>query len=197
MKNLDDYQLIKMYQIGNEKAIEVLISRHQKEIFSTIFYKVLDDDLSNDIFQDTFMKAIVFIKENRYNDEGKFVIWLKRIANNLIIDYYRAKSRKKTISETQQNEQEFSIFDFLPSNTDNIEEQLVKSQIIEDIKKMLIYLPENQQEIIQLRFFEELSFKEIAEKTNTSINTTLGRVRYAIINLRKMMNDNNIILSLE
>jgi RNA polymerase sigma factor (sigma-70 family) len=136
MKAFSDSQLIQLYQNGNEKAIEILISRHQKEVFSSIFYKILDEDLANDIFQETFMKAIVFLKENRYKDEGKFGAWLKRISQNLIIDYYRAKNRKKTISEISHSEQEYSIFDFIKEDSDTVEERLIKNQILEDLNKM-------------------------------------------------------------
>lgn len=197
MKTISDSQLIEQYKNGNEAALEQLISRYQKEVYSYIYYKILDEDLANDFFQDTFMKAIVVMKENRYNDEGKFVVWIKRIAQNLIIDYFRAKSKRNIVSDTSYSNEEFSIFDFIPENSDNIEEQLVKSQIWEDLSLMIELLPENQKEIIKLRFYDNLSFKEIAEQTNASINTTLGRVRYALMNLRKMMTEKKIILTME
>lgn len=184
-----------MFQKGNEAALAVLLERHQKELFSFIYYKLMDDDLSNDIFQDTFMKIIVTLKQKRYNEEGKFILWAKRIAHNLIIDHFRLKSKVQKVSETTYDSDEFSIFDVLQDKEDNIEEQLIGLQINEDLHKMLLCLPENQQEVIKLRFFDGLSFKEIAEHTDTSINTTLGRVRYALINLRKIMEEHQIVLT--
>lgn len=195
MKSQTDSTLVALYQSGDEKALSVLIERHQKDLFTFIFYKVLDEDLANDIFQDTFMKIIVTLKEGRYNEEGKFILWAKRIAHNLIIDHYRIKSKNIKVSETTYDNEEFSIFDLIREPSENIEDQLVTDQINSDLLKMLIYLPENQQEVIKLRFFDGLSFKEIAEQTETSINTTLGRVRYALINLRKIMDEHHIILT--
>ena len=195
MKTHSDSWLISEYRSGNEKTLAVLIERHQKDLFSFIFYKLMDEDLANDIFQDTFMKIIVTLKEGRYNEEGKFILWAKRIAHNLIIDHFRLKSKHIKVSETSYDNDEFSIFDLISGKEENIEEQLVSRQIQEDLMKMLVYLPANQQEVIRLRFFDGLSFKEIADQTESSINTTLGRVRYALINLRKIMDEHNIILT--
>lgn len=195
MKKLTDYQLIISFQEGNEQALEALLKRYQREIYTFIFYKIGDDDLANDVFQDTFMKVIVTLKEKRYNDEGKFSVWVKRIAHNLIIDHYRAKSKYNKISESTYDNEEYSIFDLISEPSANIEEKLVQIQINEDLYKMLEYLPENQREVIELRFFKELSFKEIADHTDSSINTTLGRVRYALLNLRKLMEEHKIILT--
>ena len=195
METHTDSLLISRYQKGDENALSILISRHQKELFSFIFYKLMDEELANDVFQDTFMKIIVSLKEGRYNDDGKFILWAKRIAHNLIIDHYRLKSKHIKVSETTYENEEFSIFDLLKETEENIEERLITNQIYDDLMKMLVFLPENQQEVIKLRFFDGLSFKEIAEQTNTSINTTLGRVRYALINMRKIMEDNQIILT--
>lgn len=195
METLTDSLLISRYQKGDENALSILISRYQKELFSFIFYKLMDEELANDVFQDTFMKIIVSLKEGRYNDDGKFILWAKRIAHNLIIDHYRLKSKHIKVSETTYENEEFSIFDLLKETEENIEERLITNQIYDDLMKMLVFLPENQQEVIKLRFFDGLSFKEIAEQTNTSINTTLGRVRYALINMRKIMEENQIILT--
>ena len=195
METLTDSLLISRYQKGDENALSILISRHQKELFSFIFYKLMDEELANDVFQDTFMKIIVSLKEGRYNDDGKFILWAKRIAHNLIIDHYRLKSKHIKVSETTYENEEFSIFGLLKETEENIEERLITNQIYDDLMKMLVFLPENQQEVIKLRFFDGLSFKEIAEQTNTSINTTLGRVRYALINMRKIMEENQIILT--
>ncbi len=195
MKVLTDSLLIAKYQEGDESALSELIRRNQKDLYSFIFYKIMDEELANDLFQDTFMKIIVSLKEGRYNDDGKFILWAKRIAHNLIIDHFRLKNKYVKISETTYENEEFSIFDLLRETEENIEDRLVTKQIYDDLVNMMIYLPENQQEVIKLRFFDGLSFKEIAEQTNTSINTTLGRVRYALINMRKIMEDNQIILT--
>lgn len=190
-----DSWLISNFKNGNEKALAILIERHQKEIFTFIFYKLMDETLANDIFQDTFMKIIITLKEGRYKEEGKFVLWAKRIAHNLVIDHFRLKAKHNKVSETSYDNEEFSIFDLIAVQEENIEEQLVSRQIQEDLMKMLSHLPENQQEVIKLRFFDGLSFKEIAEQTDSSINTTLGRVRYALINLRKIMDEHQIVLT--
>ena len=195
MKTHTDSWLISEYRNGNEKTLSILIERHQKDLFSFIFYKLMDEDLANDIFQDSFMKIIVTLKEGRYNEEGKFILWAKRIAHNLIIDHYRVKAKHIKVSETSYDNDEFSIFDLISGNEENIEEKLISEQIQHDLTRMLVFLPENQQEVIKLRFFDGLSFKEIADQTETSINTTLGRVRYALINLRKIMDQHHIILT--
>ena len=195
MKSLNDSILISNYQKGDENALAELIRRNQKDLYSFIFYKLMDEELANDIFQDTFMKIIVSLKEGRYNDDGKFILWAKRIAHNLIIDHYRLKNKHIKISETTYENEEFSIFDLIRETEENIEDRLITKQIYDDLLKMVVFLPENQQEVIKLRFFDGLSFKEIAEQTNTSINTTLGRVRYALINMRKIMEENQIILT--
>lgn len=195
MKTQADSWLIAEYRKGNEKTLPILIDRHQKDLFSFIFYKLMDHDLANDIFQDTFIKIIITLKEGRYNEEGKFILWAKRIAHNLIIDHFRLKSKHIKVSETSYENEEFSIFDIISEQEENIEERLISLQIKDDLLKMLVYLPANQQEVIKLRFFDGLSFKEIADQTDTSINTTLGRVRYALINLRKIMEEHHIILT--
>lgn len=194
IKNTDSW-LISSFKDGNEKALAVLIERHQKEIFTYIFFKLMDETLANDVFQDTFMKIIITLKEGRYNEEGKFVLWAKRIAHNLVIDHFRLKAKHNKVSETSYDNEEFSVFDLISVQEENIEEQLISRQIQEDLMRMLDYLPENQQEVIKLRFFDGLSFKEIADQTNSSINTTLGRVRYALINLRKIMEEHQIVLT--
>ena len=195
MSTNTDSWLIESFKNGDEKSLSRLIERHQKDIFSYIFYKIMDETLANDIFQDTFMKIIITLKEGRYKEEGKFVLWAKRIAHNLIIDHYRLKAKHNKVSETSYDNEEFSIFDLISVQEENIEEQLISRQIQEDLTKMLQYLPPNQQEVVKLRFFDGLSFKEIADQTDTSINTTLGRVRYALINLRKIMDEHQIILT--
>ncbi|MDY3547915.1 sigma-70 family RNA polymerase sigma factor [Riemerella anatipestifer] len=195
MEIITDSLLIQEYQNGNELALERLIERNQSDLFNFIFYKVLDESLANDIFQDTFMKIIVKLKKGEYKDEGKFILWAKRIAHNLIIDHYRFLSKHKKVSETSYSDEEFSIFDHISEPSENIEDYLISTQINDDLLKMIQLLPDNQKEVVKLRFFDGLSFKEIAEHTDCSINTTLGRVRYAVMNLRKIMEENQIILT--
>lgn len=195
MLTLPDNILINLYQKGNEEALKFLIQRYETSLFSFIFYKIQDNELANDLFQDTFMKIIVTLKEGRYNEEGKFILWAKRIAHNLIIDYYRAKNKYYKVSETTYADGEFSIFDIMKDISENIEDQIITEQIYQDLHHIISYLPENQQEVLKLRFFDGLSFKEIAEHTDTSINTTLGRVRYALINLRKIIEENKMMLT--
>ena len=195
MKTQTDSNLILNYQNGDENSLSILITRHKKDLFSFIYYKLMDEDLANDIFQDTFIKIIVTLKEGRYKEENKFILWAKRIAHNLIIDHFRLQSKHIKISETSYENEEFSIFDIIKEPESNIEDRLIDKQINDDLLRMLVMLPENQQEVIKLRFFDGLSFKEIADHTDTSINTTLGRVRYALINLRKIMDEHKIILT--
>jgi len=195
MKTQTDSQLILKYQNGDEQSLSLLITRHKKDLFSFIYYKLMDEDLANDIFQDTFIKIIVTLKEGRYKEENKFILWAKRIAHNLIIDHFRLQSKHIKVSETSYENEEFSIFDIIKEPENNIEDRLIDKQINDDLLRMLVMLPDNQQEVIKLRFFDGLSFKEIADHTDTSINTTLGRVRYALINLRKIMEEHNIILT--
>jgi RNA polymerase sigma factor, sigma-70 family len=192
---LPDSRLIANYKNGDEQALATLIERHQRELFSFIFYKVLDEELANDFFQDTFIKIILKLKEGKYAEEDKFILWAKRIASNLIIDYFRVKSKYIKVSDTSYEDEEFSIFDTIKETEDNIEDQLILNQIHSDLKNIMSLLPENQQEIIKMRFYDELTFKEIAELTNTSINTTLGRMRYALMNIRKIIAENKIVLT--
>ena len=192
---LPDSRLIANYQNGDEQALATLIERHQRELFSFIFYKVLDEELANDFFQDTFIKIIIKLKEGKYAEKDKFILWAKRIASNLIIDYFRVKSKYIKVSDTSYEDEEFSIFDTIKETDFNVEEQLILNQIHTDLKNIMSLLPENQQEIIKMRFYDELTFKEIAELTNTSINTTLGRMRYALMNIRKIIAENKIVLT--
>jgi len=192
---LPDSKLIANYQNGDEQALATLIERHQRELFSFIFYKVLDEELANDFFQDTFIKIILKLKEGKYAEKDKFILWAKRIASNLIIDYFRVKSKYIKVSDTSYEDEEFSIFDTIKETEDNIEDRLILNQIHADLKNIMSLLPENQQEIIKMRFYDELTFKEIAELTNTSINTTLGRMRYALMNIRKIIAENKIVLT--
>ena len=192
---LPDSKLIANYQNGDEQALATLIERHQRELFSFIFYKVLDEELANDFFQDTFIKIILKLKEGKYAEKDKFILWAKRIASNLIIDYFRVKSKYIKVSDSSYEDEEFSIFDTIKETDFNVEEQLILSQIHEDLKNIIVFLPENQQEIIKMRFYDELTFKEIAQLTGASINTTLGRMRYALMNIRKIIAENKIVLT--
>ena len=187
---LSDAELITEYLNGSERSLEKLINRHQLQIFNFINSKVNDRDKSEDIFQDTFIKVIKTLKNGSYNEEGKFLPWVMRIAHNLVIDYFRKSNRIPIID----NKEEFDIFQFLSDTTPNAESVLVEEQVLKDIQNLIEELPEDQKEVLIMRLYRDMSFKEIAENTNVSINTALGRMRYAIINLRKMINDYQIIL---
>ena len=195
MKSLDDSQLVSKYLDGQEIALSVIINRHKDNLFNFIFTKVYDTDIANDIFQETFIKVIIKLKEGKYTEEGKFLPWLMRIAYNQTIDYFRARKKLNTVSENCLQE-EYSLFDFLYFTEENIESKIIKTQIEEDVLKLIDILPDEQKEVLELRIFKGLSFKEIAEDTGVSINTALGRMRYAVINLRKFIEENNIILTL-
>jgi len=190
-QKLDDSVLVKNYIDGNERALEILILRHKQRIYSFIYSKVQDRDVTEDIFQDTFIKIINTLKLGKYNEEGKFLPWSMRIAHNLIIDFFRKSNRMPTF----QNTDEFDIFSVLGDPTLNAEKTIIKDQIHSDIRKLVEKLPEDQKEVLKMRIFREMSFKEISEQTSVSINTALGRMRYALINLRKMIDNNNIILT--
>lgn len=190
-ETLPDAVLVSEYASGNEWALAQLIERHKSRIYSFIFSKIKDRDLSDDIFQETFIKVINTIKKKNYNEEGKFLPWVMRISHNLIIDHFR-KQNKVTF---QRDHEEFSIFSRILDTGLNIENQLISNQIEDDLHCLIAKLPQDQQEIIRLRLYNDLSFKEIAEMNNISINTALGRMRYAIINLRKMIDKKQIILN--
>jgi RNA polymerase sigma factor (sigma-70 family) len=190
-QKLDDSVLVSNYIDGNERALEILILRHKQRIYSFIYSKVQDRDVSDDIFQDTFIKVINTLKLGKYNEEGKFLPWIMRIAHNLIIDFFRKGNRMPTF----QNTDEFDIFSVLGDNTLSAENQIIQSQIYADVRKLVEELPEDQREVLMMRIFKDMSFKEISEQTSVSINTALGRMRYALINLRKMIKKNNIILT--
>ncbi len=190
---VQDATLVSNYINGNEQALETLIIRHKQRIYSFIYSKVLDRDETEDIFQDTFIKVINTLKNNKYNEEGKFLPWVMRIAHNLIIDSFRKSNRMPKFNNTD----EFDIFSVLSDNSLNAENQLITEQVFSDVKALVQELPENQKNVLEMRIFKDMSFKEIAENTDVSINTALGRMRYALINLRKLVEDNKIILDLE
>lgn len=195
MEFIEDSQLIDSYLSGNESALAELIERYKNKVYGFIYSKVLDKDITEDIFQDTFVKVILTLKEGRYNEEGKFLPWVMRIAHNLSIDHFRSKARMPIIGETFVDE-DYSIFDFVADPEDSSEIKIIKEQIDSDLRSLIDYLPEDQREVLYLRIFRDLSFKEIAEETNVSINTALGRMRYALINLRKLIDEKNLSLTI-
>jgi RNA polymerase sigma-70 factor (ECF subfamily) len=188
---LPDALLVKSYVAGDENALAILIKRHQSKIYGFIYSKIADSDLSNDIFQDTFMKVIKTLKSDSYNEEGKFLPWIMRIAHNLIIDHFRNNKKMPMLRETE----EFSIFSILTDNSQTIEGQIITAQIEFDLNRIINELADDQKEVLVMRLYQDLSFKEISELTGVSINTALGRMRYAILNLRKVIEKNKIILT--
>jgi RNA polymerase sigma-70 factor (ECF subfamily) len=186
-----DALLVKNYIAGDESALSILINRHQSKIYGFIYSKLSDRDIADDIFQDTFIKVIKTLKSNSYNEEGKFLPWVMRISHNLIIDHYRKNKKMPMFRETE----DFSIFSIMSDNVPNIESQLITSQVESDLRKLIEELPEDQKEVLVMRMYQDLSFKEISELTGVSINTALGRMRYAIMNLRKVIDKHQIILT--
>jgi RNA polymerase sigma-70 factor (ECF subfamily) len=189
--NLNDYDLIKQYLGGQPSSLEILINRHKSKVFSYILMVVKNRELAEDIFQDTFIKVIKSLHAGKYSEEGRFVSWVMRIAHNLVIDFYRKDKHLKTVSD---DETDVPLFNSVKFSELNIEEELVINQIHEDVKVLVEQLPEEQKEVVKLRYYYDLSFKEIAEHTNVSINTALGRMRYAIINMRKEMEKTKVDL---
>jgi RNA polymerase sigma factor (sigma-70 family) len=185
-----DSSLIKGYIEGNEAFLEVLIKRHQQRLYSFIYSKIKDKDLTEDIFQDTFIKVIKTLKKGNYNEEGKFLPWVMRISHNLVIDYFRKNNRMPKFKNTD----DFDIFSVLGDNSLNAEKQLIQDQIYDDVRDLIKGLPEEQKEVLVMRMYKDMSFKEISENTGVSINTALGRMRYALINMRKLIEKNKIIL---
>ena len=191
--SMTDEELVVSYAEGNNCAFEILLSRHKQSLFSYILYRVRNRDLADDIFQDTFIKAILTIKQGRYTENGKFRAWITRIAHNLIVDCFRQERNENTVSN---DEYEFDLFNNFRLCEDNIEVTMVKAQVFDDVRRLVEYLPDTQREVLYMRYYQELSFKEIADKTGVSINTALGRMRYAILNMRKIADDNRMILSM-
>tara|TARA_R110001592_G_scaffold5081_11_gene28255 strand:- start:1631 stop:2221 length:591 start_codon:yes stop_codon:yes gene_type:complete len=185
-----DSSLIKGYIEGNEAFLEILIKRHQQRLYSFIYSKIKDKDLTEDIFQDTFIKVIKTLKKGNYNEEGKFLPWVMRISHNLVIDYFRKNNRMPKFKNTD----DFNIFSVLGDNSLNAEKQLIQDQIYDDVRDLVNGLPDEQKEVLVMRMYKDMSFKEISENTGVSINTALGRMRYALINMRKLIEKNKIIL---
>jgi len=185
-----DSSLIKGYIEGNEAFLEILIKKHQQRLYSFIYSKIKDKDLTEDIFQDTFIKVIKTLKKGNYNEEGKFLPWVMRISHNLVIDYFRKNNRMPKFKNTD----DFNIFSVLGDNSLNAEKQLIQDQIYDDVRELVNGLPAEQKEVLIMRMYKDMSFKEISENTGVSINTALGRMRYALINMRKLIEKNKIIL---
>jgi RNA polymerase sigma factor (sigma-70 family) len=190
---LSDYELIVKFVNGDEEAVEELIHRHKNKVFTYIYFTVKKQHLAEDLFQDTFVKVIKSLQEGKYQENGKFVSWVMRIAHNLIIDHYR---REKQLCTCSNNDYEMDLFNSPKYSEDTIEQTMVSNQIMQDVRKLIDELPPDQKEIILLRHYGNLSFKEIAEQTNVSINTALGRMRYALINMRKLIKEHDISLSM-
>jgi RNA polymerase sigma-70 factor (ECF subfamily) len=188
---LTDNELITRYVAGDENSLKQLITRHQKKVFSYILMSVKNRELAEDIFQDTFIKVINTLKSENYKEEGKFLQWVMRIANNLKIDYYRKVQRMPVF----ESNNDFNIFDVLNGTDPSVEQKIITEQIYSDVKNLVQYLPEEQREVLEMRIYEDVSFKDIADITGVSINTALGRMRYALINLRKLIKERNVIIS--
>lgn len=187
-----DKDLICEYLNGNQFGLEKLINRHQNRVYAYILMVVKDKQLADDIFQDTFIKVINTIKSGAYKEEGKFIQWVMRIAHNLIIDHFR---KSKRIPVIENDKDDFDIFDTIRFTDPSIEDRIITEQIHHDVRKLIEYLPPEQKEVLFMRHYSEMSFKDIAEQTDVSINTALGRMRYALINLRKLIKEKNIILT--
>ena len=192
LKTLTDDQLVAQYAKGNNSAFDELLTRHQSRVFSYILHIVKNRDLAEDIFQETFVKAIMTIKQGRYSENGKFVAWITRIAHNLVIDYYRQEKSENTVSTDEDETNLLNRKDLCESN---IEDEMVVEQIHNDVKRIIDALPESQREVLVMRYYRNMSFKEIADSTNVSINTALGRMRYAIMNMRRIAEEHNIVLT--
>ena len=190
---MTDEVLVRLYANGNNSAFDVLLNRYKKSIHSYIYYIIKNEDLTEDIFQETFMKVIVTIKQGRYKEDGKFKAWITRIAHNLIIDTFRQERNENTVSN---DDVEVDLLNNMKLCDANIEDNMVQEQVFADVRNLVRHLPGNQREVLEMRYFGGMSFKEIADKTGVSINTALGRMRYAILNMRRMAEENHMELSL-
>tara|TARA_B110001450_G_scaffold123416_2_gene116259 strand:- start:2231 stop:2818 length:588 start_codon:yes stop_codon:yes gene_type:complete len=188
--SIADSTLVSDYIQGKEASLEILIKRHQQRLLNFIYSKVQDREVTEDVFQDTFIKVIRTLKKGNYNEEGKFLPWVMRIAHNLVIDYFRKSNRMPSFKNTD----EFDIFSVLGDGNLNAERQMIQEQIYNDVKALVEELPEEQKEVLVMRMYKDMSFKEISENTGVSINTALGRMRYALINMRKLIEQHKIIL---
>lgn len=193
LKKMTDEDLVVLYSKGENQAFDALLNRYQNRLYSYIYFIVKNTELAEDIFQETFVKAIMTIKQGRYTENGKFPAWLTRIAHNLIIDNYRQERNENVVS---CDEGEVDLLNNMKLSEGNIEMEMINDQIQSDVRQLVKLLPDNQQEVVYMRFYQDLSFKEIAEITGVSINTALGRMRYAILNLRRMAEEKDVILTL-
>jgi RNA polymerase sigma-70 factor (ECF subfamily) len=194
LKKMTDEELVVLYSKGENQAFDTLLNRYQNRLYSYIYFIVKNSELAEDIFQETFVKAIMTIKQGRYTENGKFPAWLTRIAHNLIIDNYRQEKNENVVSNDNS---ETDLLNDMKLSEGTIEMEMINEQIHNDVRHLVELLPDNQKEVVCMRFYQDLSFKEIAEVTGVSINTALGRMRYAIINLRRMAEEKEIILTLE
>ncbi|MBJ04413.1 MAG: RNA polymerase subunit sigma-24 [Flavobacteriales bacterium] len=193
IKDLTDQNLIKQYLSGDEYALNQLVNRHKTKIISFIFSKVRDKSQADDIFQETFFKVIRTLKSGKYNEEGKFLPWVMRIAYNLSMDYFRYNKKSRLVRSNDQ----FNIFDLIKDGEESKEHKMIQDRILIDLKNIIDKLPVNQQKVLQLRYYSNMSFSEIAENCNISINTALGRMRYALINIRKIIQREGVVLSVD
>ena len=189
--SLSDSELIRAYRGGDEQAFEILLTRHQERVYTKINFIVRDSELANDLFQDTFIKVVRLLKEGKYVEEGKFLPWILRIAHNMSIDHFRRNKKMRMV----RSRDEVDVFATIDTGDAHIEDLLVEGQIHTDVRRLIDQLPEDQSEVVRMRMYDGLSFKEIADTTGVSINTALGRMRYAVINLRKIVEENNIQLT--
>jgi RNA polymerase sigma-70 factor (ECF subfamily) len=190
--NPTDFDLVKQYIDGNHDSIDVLIDRHKDRLYTYIYLIVKNHELTEDIFQDTFIKVIRSLRRGKYQENGRFLGWVMRIAHNLIIDYYRNEKKRNTFS---RDDYELDILNTCKYSDNNFEDELVKTQILDDVRELVKELPDDQREVVILRHYKGLSFKEIADQTDVSINTALGRMRYALINMRRIIEDRNLTLT--
>lgn len=194
-KKITDQDLVRRYLNGDESAFEILLNRYKNRIFSYLMTLLKDRKVAEDVFQDAFFKIIKTLKKGSYNEEGKFLPWAMRIAHNLAIDYFRKGKKMPTVGQANSGDEDFDIFSVVTIAENNVEDDMIDDQIKSDVRKLLDYLPDEQREIVYLRHFKEMSFKDIAEKKDISINTALGRMRYALINLRKVIEEHNVGLT--
>ena len=190
MTKFTDRELVTAYAHGDNAAFDILLGRYQKSVFSYILHIVKDNELANDIFQETFVKVITTIRQGRYEDSGKFSAWLNRVAHNLVIDHFRRQKGENTVSN---DETEHDLLNNKELCEGNIEDEMVQKQLVKDLHKMIHVLPDAQRQVLMMRFYRDMSFKEIAEKTGVSINTALGRMRYALLNMRKLVLDKQLL----
>ena len=194
LKQMTDDVLVTLYLEGNNSAFDVLLNRHKDRLFNYIFFIVRSKEVAEDIFQETFVKAIVTLQQGRYTNDGKFAAWITRIAHNLVIDQFRVERNENTVSN---DETEIDLFNDARFSEGNIENRMVNDQVLKDVRMLIDELPDCQREVVYMRYYQDLSFKEIADITGVSINTALGRMRYAVLNLRRIATEKNVSLAME